>query len=75
MGKLSDAGGSGKWNKSDWTTVRSGVSQASVLGSLLLIFYMNDLDYGITSDINKITDDTKHGQLHETAIRQYGRTN
>ena len=33
--------------------------QESVLGPLLFIIYINDLDNGISSDISKVADDSK----------------
>ena len=44
---------------SNWKSVLSGVSQGSVLGPLLFLIYINDLDNNITSNVLEFADDTK----------------
>ena len=44
---------------SNWKSVLSGVPQGSVLGPLLFLIYVNDLDDNITSNVLKFADDTK----------------
>ena len=44
---------------SNWKSVLSGVPQGSVLGPLLYLIYINDLDDNITSNVLKFADDTK----------------
>ena len=46
---------------SDWTAVRSGALQGSVLESLLFVIYIDDLDLGLSSKVSKFADDTKLG--------------
>ena len=44
---------------SNWKSVLSGVPQGSILGPILFLIYINDLDDSITSNVLKFADDTK----------------
>ena len=44
---------------SNWKSVLSGVSHGSVMGTILFLININDLDDDITSKVLKFADDTK----------------
>ena len=43
---------------SDYSSIESGMSQGSVLGPLLFLVYLNDLERNIKSNVNFFADDT-----------------
>ena len=57
-----------KWQVLQLGNVISGVLQGSVLGLLLFLIYINDIDIDLCSKLYKFADDTKIG--HAVAIEE-----
>ena len=45
--------------ESDWQNVISGVPQVSILGPMLFVIFINDIDSSVVSSLLKFVDDTK----------------
>ena len=57
---------------SNWKSLLRGVPQGSVLGPILFLIYINDLDDDITSKVLKFADDTKvFRKIKSDADRQH----
>ena len=53
-----------------WSAVSSGVPQGSILGSLLFIVYIHDLDEKITSTVLKFADDTNISSNNQQELQR-----
>ena len=44
---------------STWTSVVAGVQQGSIIGTLLLLIYINDLSSYLSSNVKLLADDAR----------------
>ena len=53
-------------SNSKWTLAKSGVPQGSVLGPLLFLIYIDDIDDAVCSNLVKFADDSKVFSIVQT---------
>ena len=54
--------------ESNWGQIKAGVPQGSVLGPLLFLVYINDLEDGIKSHVKFFADDTSLFSIVRNAV-------
>lgn len=57
--------------ESKWSDIKAGVPQGSVLGPLLFLIYINDLEEGIQSNVKFFADDTSLFSIVEDPETSY----
>ena len=60
---------------SDWSYIRAGAPQGSILGPLLFLVYMNDIVIEIGSNIRLFADDTSLYIIVDDPVPAAGRLN
>ena len=56
---------------SSWTSVKAGVPQGSILGPLLFLLYIDDIDVDINSSNRLFADDTSLANLDLAKIHRW----